>query len=211
MCGREITGDMTWKQIYDLLNITGTPPKEVLHPNYNAAPTSMNPIVTPDGGVMARWWLIPHWYQKPISEMKFTTFNARSETAHEKPMFRDAMKSGHCLVPVQGYYEWKDKQPHVVKVSTNAPAFCFAGLYTHVTLPDFEGYTYTVLTEPSDGPIKHLHHRMPVMVDESSYDDWLRAEMSLNVIKRVDLERLQSYPVKGPITGNDPSLIEEVF
>jgi len=55
MRGREITGDITWKQIYDLLNIHGTPPDEELRPSYNSAPTSMNPIVIPDGGVMARW------------------------------------------------------------------------------------------------------------------------------------------------------------
>lgn len=89
----------------------------------------------------------------------------------------------------------------MIRVNTNnTAAFCFAGLFTQVTLPD-----YTVLTEPSDGPIK----RMPVMVNESSYGDWLSAQMPLDEIERVDLDRLQFYPVKGPITGNDPSLIDE--
>ena len=218
MCGRAVTGDVTWEQYHEWMDLLQEP-EEAVRSNFNIAPTTMNPIFIPDGerikGVMARWGLIPHWFNKPLSEMKFSTFNARSEEAASKPTFRDAMRSQHCLVPVRGYYEWTgkkgDKTPYYISVSTNAPAFCFAGLYTEVRLPDFVGCTYTVLTEASKAPIEGLHHRMPVMIDEGSYDNWLASKASLSDITRVESSRISFHEVGvkvGNVRNNDASLID---
>lgn len=218
MCGRAVTGDVSWQQYQEWMNLLRTP-EEPIRPNFNVAPTTMNPIFVPDGtgmkGVMARWGLVPEWFHKPLSEMKFSTFNARSEDAAGKPTFRDAMRSQHCLVPAQGYYEWTgakgNKTPHYISVSTNAPAFCFAGLYTKVGLPDFNGYTYTVLTEASQEPIEGLHHRMPIMISESSYSDWMESKTPLTDIKRVEPTRISYHAVGaevGKVHNNEPSLIE---
>ena len=208
MCGRAVTGDVSWQEYHEWMSILQTPDTPIKS-NYNVAPTTMNPIFIPDGegmnGVFARWGLVPQWYRKPVAEMKFSTFNARSEEAHEKPVFRDAMKSRRCLVPVKGYFEWTgtkgNKTPFFISVKTNAPAFCLAGLYSKVELPDFSGYTYTVLTEASGGPIKGLHNRMPVMLDESDYSSWLAAETPLDQIARVDPSRIEFHEV-GSAVGN---------
>ena len=104
MCGRTIIGDVSWGQHHEWMGIIRTPDTEEITARYNSAPTTMNPVFINDGaiklGVMARWGLIPHWYDKPAASMKFSTFNARSEEAHEKPMFRDALRHSHCLIPV---------------------------------------------------------------------------------------------------------------
>ncbi|MGE4612223.1 MAG: SOS response-associated peptidase [Paracoccaceae bacterium] len=220
MCGRAVTGDVNWEQYHEWMNLLREPDAPV-KPNFNNAPTTMNPIFIPDGdgiqGVMARWGLIPNWFHKPLSEMKFSTFNARSEDAASKPTFRDAMRSQHCLVPAQGYYEWTgvkgNKTPYYISVLTNAPAFCFAGLYTEVKLPGFVGYSYTVLTEGSQDPIKGLHHRMPVIIDEGSYDDWLGSETALTNITRIESSRFSFHEVNakvGNVRNNEPSLIAAV-
>lgn len=219
MCGRTVTGDVSWEQYHDWLNITRDTDAKDLQPRYNNAPTTINPVFIPDGaglrGISARWGLVPHWFSGPVSQMKYATFNARSEDAASKPSFRDAMRAQHCLVPVQGYYEWKgpkgDKTPYLVSVKTNAPGFCLAGLYSKIDLPDFQGYTYTVLTEPSRDPIANLHSRMPVMLDESSYDDWLGADIALSAINRVDPARIDCHRVGkavGNVRNDGPSLIE---
>ena len=208
MCGRAVTGDVSWQEYHDWMGILSVP-DDPIKENYNVAPTTLNPIFIQkkDGmhGVMARWGLIPHWFRKPVSEMKFSTFNARSEEAHDKPFYRDAMKSQHCLIPVQGYYEWTgkkgDKTPYYISVNTNAPAFCLAGLYSEIKLPDFEGYTYSVLTESSREPIKDLHHRMPILLDESSYSTWLSADSSLTDLPRVNPSRITYHKV-GSAVGN---------
>jgi len=220
MCGRAVTGDVSWEQYHEWMSLVRVP-SDLIRPSFNIAPTTMNPIFIPDGermqGVMARWGLIPHWFNKPLSEMKFSTFNARSEDAASKPTFRDAMRSQHCLVPVQGYYEWTgakgNKTPYYISVSTNAPAFCFAGLYTEVKLPDFVGYSYTILTEASKEPIEGLHHRMPVMIDESAYDDWMSSKTTLADITRVDPSRISFHEVGakvGNVRNNEPSLIDAI-
>jgi len=221
MCGRTITGPVDWEQYHDWMNILKADDVPEITPRYNAPPTSMNPVFLPEGnhirGVLARWGLVPAWHKGSLADMRYATFNARAEDAANKPAFRDAMRSGHCLVPVQGYYEWKgqkgQKTPYVIKVATNAPAFCLAGLFTEVKLPDFQGYTYSVLTEPSRAPIETLHSRMPVMLDETSYENWLQ-NAPLTQISRVDPARISFHPVDkrvGNVRNDDPTLIDPVY
>ena len=216
MCGRTITGDVDWPQYFEWMNILSAP-SEPIRQSWNVAPTTINPIFIPqDGGLiggLARWGLVPEWWKKPLKELKFATFNARSEEAAEKPTFRGAMRHGHCLVPAKGYYEWTGKKgsktPYMISVETNAPAFCMAGLYTRISLPDYEGLTYTILTEPAQGSLKDLHPRMPVMLDESAYSDWTTGTQ-LAALPRIAPERIHFHEVGKTVgkVGNDgPELI----
>ncbi len=220
MCGRAIAGDMTWEELYAaqrtfLDGLSGQEPP--IRSSYNVAPTSLHPIIIDEGqgktGVVARWGLIPHWYRKSLADWKANTFNARAEEAHEKPVFRDALKSRHCLVPVQGYYEWSNKLPYRIYVETNMPAFCLAGLYSHVKLPDFEGYTFTVLTEAAQAPLDSLHHRTPVILDESSYDAWVQENVALKDAERVNPARIRYHRVAkevGNVRNDYRELIDPV-
>jgi len=216
MCGRTIIGDVDWPQYFEWMSILSAPSTPIRQ-SWNVAPTTINPIFIPqDGGLvggMARWGLVPEWWKKPLKELKFATFNARSEEAADKPTFRAAMRHGHCLVPAQGYYEWTgpkgNKTPYMVSVETNAPGFCMAGLYTKVSLPDFEGFSYSILTEPAEGPLKDLHPRMPVMLDEGSYHDWAEGADMLDVA-RIAPARIRFHQVGKAVgrVGNDgPDLI----
>lgn len=105
---------------------------------YNAAPTQIHPVVRLNEVTRTRemvpmqWGLVPTRWTKPLSEKKFTTINAQSETAHEKPVFRGAFRHKRCLVPISGYYEWsvsgKTRTPFAFKLK-NRRWFCVAGLW----------------------------------------------------------------------------------
>lgn len=216
MCGRTITGDVDWPQYFEWMNILSAPDTPI-RKSWNVAPTTINPIFLPEkgglAGGMARWGLVPEWWKKPLSELKFATFNARAEEAAEKPTFRGAMRHGHCLVPVQGYYEWTGKKghktPYMISVETNAPGFCMAGLFTRVSLPDYQGLTYTILTEAAKDPLKPLHPRMPVMLDESAYHDWASGA-PLKACQRIAPARIRFHQVckgVGKVGHDGPELV----
>lgn len=143
---------------------------------YNIAPTQDVHFVIDENGERrlkeGRWWLVPHW-AKEIP--KYTLFNARSEEAHQKPAFRDAFKFKRCLIPADGYYEWTKaedggKDPHCITLPDWEP-FAFAGLWA---MNDVLGVTScTILTASAAPEIGHLHHRMPVILNQSTFDAWL--------------------------------------
>lgn len=103
---------LSWAEYYEWLHLIGVP-GGVAEPEaaYNVAPTQQHPIVKldDDGGrelVMARWDLVPRFWSKPLSEKKFSTFNARVETARTTNSYRASWKDRRCLVPAIGFYEW---------------------------------------------------------------------------------------------------------
>lgn len=83
--------------------------------------------------------------------------------------YRDTYQRARCVVPASGYFEWQttdgSKQPYYIHPAGNAPALLFAGLWSSVTLPDYEGLTCTVLTESARTALDAIHDRMPVIVD----------------------------------------------
>lgn len=227
MCGRFARGELTWAQLQDWLQLGSGPGADgpssretEINPRYNLAPTMTTPIVRlVDGkrhGENARWGLIPHWFTKPLSQMKLSTFNARSEEVAKKPTFKAALKN-RCLVPAVGYYEWTGpkgrKQPHFISVERNAPGFCFAGLWSHARLPDFEGVTFTLLTAAPEPQIAHIHNRMPVILDEAGYDGWLSGEDNIASMRRIAGERLRHHAVGqavGAVRNEGAELIKPI-
>lgn len=102
----------------------------VSYEKYNISPTSVVPVYSADGWQLMRWGLIPAWSKVPI--IKYATFNARSESLIEKPVYRSAWKHGQrCLIPASGYFEWKQegkvKTPFFIKSALPEP-LVFAGL-----------------------------------------------------------------------------------
>jgi len=123
-----------------------------------------------------RWGLIPSWWkqEKPPAHM----FNARAESAAEKPSFRSAFKRRRCLVPVDGFYEWKKhedgtKTKHLITHLDDQP-LVLAGLWETWDSPGGETIpSFTVLTcEPNDR-LSDIHDRMPVILDASRHETWL--------------------------------------
>ena len=109
MCGRIGILTLSWREYHERLSLIPSQPHFNLQPNWDCAPTQEAPIVrlADDGRLMsmARWGLVPFFWQKPLKEMKFSTFNARCETAASAASFREPWKKRRCLVVAEGYYE----------------------------------------------------------------------------------------------------------
>lgn len=164
-----------------IAKLFGAVPGEGFPPRYNIAPTEPVGIVRNAHAasgrefVLVRWGLIPSWVKDP---REFSTLiNARSESAHEKPSFRGAMRHRRCLVPADGFYEWTGakgaKRPHLIRLANHGP-FAFAGLAEHWLGADgSELETMAILTTQASADMAHIHDRMPVILSTSDYDRWL--------------------------------------
>lgn len=150
-------------------------------PRYNIAPSQpvlavrQHPSEPKRSFSLLRWGLIPYWAKD--SAIGFKTVNAMSETAAEKPAFREAMRKGRCLLPADGFYEWqklgKGKQPYNIGMADGS-VFAFAGLWDRWRSPaDDLLETCTVLTTDSNALVREIHDRMPVILRPKDYDLWL--------------------------------------
>jgi putative SOS response-associated peptidase YedK len=149
-------------------------------PRYNIAPTQPILIVRAERGErrpdLVRWGLIPSW-TKDLAALPLL-FNARSETAAEKPSFRGAFRHRRCLIPATGFYEWQKgaggrKQPFYLQPAKGG-VIAFAGLWDEWA--DDQGNiidTATILTTAANRELAPIHERMPVVVRPDQYDLWL--------------------------------------
>jgi putative SOS response-associated peptidase YedK len=147
-------------------------------PRYNIAPTAQVLIVRKNGAAMVKWGLVPHWAKDPSGGARLN--NARAETVAEKPAFREAYRQRRCLIPANGFYEWKlehgAKQPYYVYPSGGA-LFAFAGLWEqwndpHLS-PNLPLETCTIITTEANQKMAAVHDRMPVIVSPAEYSAWL--------------------------------------
>jgi len=146
---------------------------------YNIAPTQPVPVVLIDNGDrrfrLMRWGLLPSWVKDP---RQFSLLiNARSETVLEKPAFRNAVKRRRCLVPSDGYYEWRAigtrKQPYFIQPRGGGP-IGFAGLWETWVGPNGEELdTIAIVTAAATGGLAELHDRVPVTIAPQDYARWL--------------------------------------
>lgn len=199
--------------------LPGRPAGDWPAPSWNVAPTQTVAMVLPGeaGGprrvVPARWGLVPHWWRKPLSDFRATTFNARSEEAAAKPMFRDAWKRGRCLIPALGYYEWAgkgaSKRAHFVTARTNRPGIAFAGLWARAEVGGETILSCTVLTTAAGEATKALHPRSPVVLDEAAFAPWLAGEdPRLGPIEDERAEVREVDRAVGNVRNDDPGLVE---
>jgi putative SOS response-associated peptidase YedK len=146
---------------------------------YNVAPTQPIPVVRLNAGkrqfALLRWGLIPAWVKDPRAFSLL--INARADSVIDKPAFRHAMKRRRCLIPADGFYEWKEeggrKRPHVVRPKDRGPV-AFAGLWECWTGPNGEELeTAAIITTDASASLHHIHHRMPVIVPPEAFDFWL--------------------------------------
>ena len=176
-------------------------------PRYNIAPTQPVLAIPNDGRNTAdffMWGLIPSWAKDPSIGNRL--INARGETLAEKPSFRGGYKYKRCLVPADGYYEWKSvpgsktKIPHFIRLKTARP-FAFAGLWDEWLSPDGSSIrSCTIVTTNSNKLLAFIHDRMPVILHSKDYADWLdsspRTAESLNhLITEFPAELMEAYPV----------------
>lgn len=151
-----------------------------LEPRYNIAPTTPILVVkdSPQGriGTFHLWGLVPAWAKDPGLGAKL--FNARSETAGEKPSFRNALKRRRCLIPASGFYEWQaskegGKQPFWIR-RKDGGLLALAGLWETWQGPNGEELdTCAILTTDPNEVMAPIHDRMPVILGKDAYAAWL--------------------------------------
>ena len=193
MCGR-FTQRFSWREVHAFLRLGGGPAAN-LRPRYNLAPSQNAAVVRNDCGErrlsMLRWGLIPAWAQEPRIGHKL--FNARAETAAVKPSFRAAFSKRRCLVPVDGFYEWRRegsaRQPWLITRRDGGP-MALAGLWERWRVPEgtvLRGSlaerrpgdvveTFTILTTEANDTMCTLHHRMPVVLRLEALEPWLSGD-----------------------------------
>lgn len=218
MCGRIVS----YSSIEDIASAMDAIPdpiaKAAYQPSYNIPPSQPLLIVCPVGDgearqrrlLLASWGLLPHW-AKDMS-LAFKTFNARAETVREKPSFRGAFKYRRCLIPVDGYYEWKrsgkTKQPYYFS-RTNGQSLALAGLFE---LWREERLTCTVITTEANELASEVHHRMPVVVEQENWQGWLegRPDDAYKILKPASENVLSNYQVNtsvNSVKADAPELI----
>jgi len=177
-------------------------------PRFNIAPMQPVPVIRqhPKDSVRLisalRWGLIPNWARD--ASIASGTINAKSETVANKPAFRDPLRLRRCLIPADGFYEWKrtarSKQPFCFEVN-HGELFAFAGIWDGWKNPDGQWIkTCSILTTTPNAVTATVHDRMPVILDPDSYDLWLDPGMQniaaiSKLLKPHDARLMRCYPV----------------
>lgn len=169
-------------------------------PRYNIAPrTDIATIRNSDDGhiVEQEWGLLPHWADDTDEEPR--PINARSETAAENNMFRDAFEERRCLVPSDGFYEWRgergSKQPYRVHLEGKDPS-AMAGIWNRFEANGETLETVTILTTEPNAVMEPIHDRMPVVLEPDEEESWLHGDPD------------EALSICGPYEGGDMEAYE---
>ena len=174
-----------------------------VEPRYNIAPTQYLAAIreTDENArelVMLRWGLVPFWAKDPSIGNRM--INARAETVAEKPSYRAAYRHRRCLVLADGFYEWRrqndSKTPYYISLASGAP-FALAALWERWQDKESDAtlQTTTLLTIPADEFMAPLHHRMPVILQPDTADEWLAGGSDLLDNIAAKTPPLQAWPV----------------
>jgi putative SOS response-associated peptidase YedK len=191
---------------------------------YNIAPMQDVVVVRNEGGVrtlsVVRWGLIPSWAKDPAISSKL--INARSETAADKPSFRDALKMRRCIVPASGFYEWRKegsrRQPWYFRSNDPAKSLPIAAIWESWRDPGGHRIeTCCLLTTRANSLVARVHDRMPVILDREGAELWLDPELTdsaavADLLAPADEDRLSGHPVSATVNSvrnDDASCIEE--
>ena len=156
-----------------------------------------------------QWGLLPSWARDPKISARLT--NARCETLSEKPSFRGSYKYRRCIIPIDGFYEWKRegslKQPYYFKM-INQQLIALAGLWEHWVGPSGEEiFSTTIITTRANPLMAPIHHRMPVILDSNDFDQWLDPALQdgrsvEHLLKPLGEELLTCYPVSSFVNNS---------
>ena len=200
-------------------------------PDYNVAPTTFQPVVRQNRDtrerelVLMRWGLVPFFAKSLVDFRGISTINARAESIANTATYREAFRKRRCLVPADGFYEWKKldaktRQPYAFHLKSTA-TFAFAGVWDGWR----DGKTgewlqsFSIITTDANEVTARVHDRMPVIVHEADWDLWLDRDTGedpgdtlrlLALLKPYDADRMSSYPCNpevGNVKNNNPDLL----
>lgn len=217
MCGR-FQLSVKGKQISERFNVEVF--DELYKPSYNCAPSQNLAVITnhePEKLNFFRWGLIPFWAKDP--KVGFKNINTRAETISEKPSFKNAFIKRRCLIPANGFYEWKkdsNKTPYRIFLKSEE-VFAMAGIWE--IWKDAEGRpinSFSIITTSANNAISDIHQRMPVILNREDENSWLTEENPVLLHKMLQpfkAELIDSYPVSklvnSPKNNNAELIIED--
>jgi len=194
--------------------------------SYNIAPGKSVPVIiknSPNKISLMKWGLIPFWAKDP--QIGHKMINARAEGIQNKPSFNVPIKTRRCLVPADGFYEWKkiklekkeEKFPWFIGLKTNK-TFSMAGIYD--IRKDAQGkeiQSYAIITTNSNELLKPIHERMPVIIKKRHENLWLDRNSKLSTILKLLIpypeNQMKGYPVSFLVNNpgnNSKDLIKEL-
>ncbi len=210
MCGRYAASKdvATLMEEFDVAR----PPDETLPEDFNVAPSKQVYMVVDrpaEQGVerqlrTAKWGLVPSWAKDP--KIGNRMINARIETAADKPSFRRAWAKRRCLLPADGYYEWYAgqgaKQPFFIH-RQDGQSLAMAGLYEFWKHGDDWLVTTCVLTTDAPDELGRIHDRMPLLVPQDNWREWLDPDgtPSIDLTVPAMATGLQAYPVSTEVNN----------
>ncbi len=217
MCGR-YTLTAPRELVEELFGVEGA---AELQPRYNIAPTQPAPIVRRRGETrrldLVEWGLVPSWARDPAANR---SINARADSLLAKPSFRDSFAERRCLVPADGFYEWKSEGPKLKIPHHLRPAagglVAFAGLWDARREDDSTRLreTFAIVTTDASADLRHLHDRMPVVLPREAWPAWLDPAsdpVELQELLRPAPEGFFAPRAVGPrvnsVANDDPSLL----
>jgi putative SOS response-associated peptidase YedK len=222
MCGRVVQHRELSGYARELgINLSGQVPNAP--PHYNGAPSQDLLVLrrdpkTGEGRLgLLRWGLIPHWAKD--KKIAWRLINARCETVGKTAAFKDAYRQRRCLIPVDGFYEWKKigkvKQPFLIAMKSGDP-FTLAGLWENWKEPATREWvrSFTIVTTDANTLVAGLHDRMPVIIAPEDRDRWLSPEGKPDdLLRPFPPELMTMWPVSTRVNSpknEDRELIEPV-
>jgi putative SOS response-associated peptidase YedK len=198
MCGRFVS--RTGAAIERYFNVR--PHQFKLFDRYNVAPGTDIPVIRMVHGErtlsMMHWGLIPSWAKD--TKIGYKMINARAETVATKPAFRAAYKARRCLIPAEGFYEWKrdvaPRRPHYIHKRDGSP-MALAGIWETWKGPDETIESCAIITTAPNALMATLHNRMPVILDLEHFDWWMTGstEEVGQLLVPCPPEELGAYPI----------------
>lgn len=173
-----------------------------LFPNYNTAPGQPVLAVRQKDAhreaVLLRWGLIPAWAKDKT--IGYRMINARAEGIADKPAFRQPFRHQRCLIPADGFYEWRQengrKQPYYIHRTDGRP-MVFAGLWSRWQGSEIIE-SCAIITGRPNAVVAPIHDRMPIILEPADYTAWLESDNPLllqQLLQPLPAERLEAYPV----------------
>jgi putative SOS response-associated peptidase YedK len=186
-------------------------------PRYNVAPQQIMPVITdtnPTEASFFRWGLIPSWSLEENTGANL--FNARIETIFTKAPFKHAIRSKRCLIPSDGYFEWKregkNRIPFRIMLASDE-AFSFAGIWESWERKDGEIInTYSIITAAANSMVSEIHDRMPVILPKELERSWLKKDLKdqdiTDILKAGDKNKLAYYKAHRSVNAPDHDSLE---
>lgn len=228
MCGRYAQAQGI-EEIVEQFALDGSVIDHSLPINWNIAPTNEIYIIRAGAGRVldsASWGVIAPWQKNTVEARASQShaINARSESIHEKPTFRQAFRSSRCLIPASGYYEWATslgqyppKQPFYIHSDKQLSIAGICSTWKSESGEQIQ--SAAIITREAVGKLATIHSRMPVMMPPERWDRWLDPTLrdidevtSLMQLSEPD-KGLRAHPVSARVNlvaNNGAQLIEEI-